>query len=94
MDNNQDPVSIPIDGILDLHTFHPKDIKEVVTVYIEECKKNNIHTVYFIHGKGKGVQRRVVQGVLKKEPAVQSFHTAPEQFGGWGATVAYLQKRE
>src|SRR5215468_10050415 len=30
-----EPISLPIDGVLDLHTFKPHDVKELVADYLE-----------------------------------------------------------
>ena len=49
------PVSLPINGTLDLHTFHPRDIASLLNDYIEECIKLNINSLRIIHGKGKGI---------------------------------------
>ena len=85
-----EPFELPIDGVLDLHTFSPKDVKDVVATYVEECQGRGILQVRIIHGKGHGVQREAVAKVLGKHPAVKSFRLADESAGGWGATLAEL----
>ena len=90
-DTPPDVVEIPINGILDLHTFAPRDVADVVATYIDECIARGILSVRIIHGKGVGVQRRIVEGVLKQHPAVVSFRTADTWAGGWGATVVKLR---
>ncbi|HOE83039.1 MAG TPA: Smr/MutS family protein [Myxococcota bacterium] len=85
-----EPVEIEIDGVLDLHQFSPKDTKDVVSVYLDECLALGIDTVRIIHGKGVGVQRRIVHSVLKRHPAVIDFKDADSWAGGWGATVVSL----
>ena len=82
-------VEIPIDGTLDLHTFDPRDVKDLVTTYLDECLKNDITEVRIIHGKGKGVLRRIVRSRLERHPNVVSYKYA----GSWGATVVTLEKR-
>ena len=61
-------VEIPIDGTLDLHTFNPKDVKDLMSTYIDECVKLGITEVRIIHGKGKGVLRRIVRASLERHP--------------------------
>ncbi len=87
-----EPVVLPIENIIDLHPFSPKDIPSVVEEYIEQCMRAGIYEVRLIHGRGKGVQRRIVQSLLEKHPLVSSFKDAPQEFGGWGATVVVLKK--
>ena len=90
MDN---PVSIPIEDWIDLHTFLPKEIPSLLEEYLSECQKKGFTEVRIIHGKGKGVQRKIVQSFLEKSPLVESFESAPPEVGSWGATIAYLKKR-
>lgn len=86
---NEEHIEIPIDGTLDLHSFHPKEIKELVPAYIEECVKLGITEVRIIHGKGKGILRRIVHAELERNPNVISY-----QYGKtWGDTIANIQRR-
>jgi DNA-nicking Smr family endonuclease len=85
------PVIVPIDGILDLHTFNPKELPSLLTEYLLACKQKGIRHVRIIHGKGKGIQRARVHSLLKKNPLVKQFATAPEEAGGWGATLVDLK---
>lgn len=85
-----DAVEIPIDGVLDLHTFAPRDVADVVSAYLDECQTRGILAVRLIHGKGTGLQREVVARMLRKHPAVRSFGTADASAGGWGATQVDL----
>jgi dsDNA-specific endonuclease/ATPase MutS2 len=91
---NNDPINIPINGVLDLHTFQPEDVKDLVPEYLAECRKRGILQVRIIHGKGIGTLRRIVQEILEKTPSVKSFHTAEEGAGGWGATIVELRAEE
>ena len=84
-------VTLPIDGVLDLHTFLPKDVKELVPEYIDACLERGITEIRIIHGKGKGVLRRVVVSILDKHPRVSSYRSAGAAFGGWGAVEVSLR---
>jgi DNA-nicking Smr family endonuclease len=88
---DDEPVQLPIDGVLDLHTFRPNEIKELITDYLAECQHRGILRVRIIHGKGIGNLRRTAHALLAKHPDVVSFGLAGEQLGGWGATVVHLQ---
>ena len=86
------PVKIDIDDVLDLHTFKPSDVPDLLKDYINECVKAGIFSLRIIHGKGKGAQKKRVQKLLKKNPRVDSFQDAPPEAGGWGATLVELKK--
>ena len=87
----EEPVDFPINGILDLHTFQPSEVKDLVPEYLEECRRRGIFQVRIIHGKGKGTLGRMVKSILEKLPYVESYHTAEEDAGGWGAVVIVLR---
>jgi dsDNA-specific endonuclease/ATPase MutS2 len=89
-DEEQEPVEIPVDGILDLHQFQPGDVKELVPHYLEVCREKGILRVRIIHGKGTGALLRSVHSILSKLPGVISFTQAMENEGGWGATIVTL----
>jgi DNA-nicking Smr family endonuclease len=89
---NDEIVEVPIDGVIDLHTFSPKDAKDVVEEYIHACAEKGINEVRIIHGKGKGVLRRIVHSLLEKHPLVVDF-SLDSGASGWGATVAHLIKK-
>jgi len=93
MNSDDAPVPLPIDGVLDLHTFRPQEVKDVVTEYLIECRKRGILRVRIIHGKGIGHLRRTVHAELGRNPLVAEFHLANEHFGGWGATIVQLQPK-
>jgi DNA-nicking Smr family endonuclease len=86
-------VEIPIDGTLDLHTFKPSDVKDLVPEYLRECAAKGILRVRIIHGKGIGVLARTVRSILGKMPEVVSFETAGPDEGSWGATIVRLRER-
>jgi len=85
-------VRLPIDGVLDLHNFSPKDLKFLIPDYLEECYNAQILQVRIIHGKGTGNLRRTVHAILKKQPHVIGFKLAGEGSGGWGATLVELRQ--
>jgi len=85
-----EPVDIPITDSLDLHSFSPRDIRNVVEAYLVEAHKKGFRLVRIIHGKGVGVQREIVRNVLSETHFVKSFKNAPEFSGSWGATIAEL----
>ena len=85
-----EPVELPIDGVLDLHTFRPAEIKGVVTDYLGECRARGILEVRIIHGKGIGQLRQTVHSILARHPDVSSFALAGEAYGGSGATIVHL----
>ena len=87
-----DPIKIPIEDTLDLHTFRPEDLPNLLVDYFTECLEAGIFSVRIIHGKGKGILKKRVQGLLSKNPLVDSFIDAPPQAGGWGATLVELKK--
>jgi len=86
-----DPVPLPIDGVLDLHSFRPQDVKEIVLEYLAACQEKSILEVRVIHGKGIGQLRQTVHAILGKHPDVQSFSLAGEAWGGAGATIVHLR---
>jgi DNA-nicking Smr family endonuclease len=92
---NEDPVKIPITHELDLHTFRPSEIRELLPEYFRECRKYGIFRVRVIHGKGTGALREGVHRLLEKLPEVESFqYPADAQSGSWGATWAFLKPAE
>jgi dsDNA-specific endonuclease/ATPase MutS2 len=87
------PVQVPvaIDGILDLHTFSPRDVSSLVPEYLRLCREKGIHSARIIHGKGTGVLRDTVHAILKNLPYVKSFRPGDETSGSWGATIVELR---
>jgi len=87
----EEPVRLPIEEVLDLHTFAPKEIASVVEEYLAQCCERGLLEVRLIHGKGTGTQRAIVRRLLMNHPDVLSFADAPSEAGGWGATVVRLR---
>jgi len=90
-DTFSEPVPLPIDGVLDLHTFQPREIKEVVLAYLDACQQQGVLEVRIIHGKGIGNLQRTVHALLQRHSEVLSFAPASQLYGGTGATVAKLR---
>lgn len=88
--DNDEPVRLPIEDVLDLHTFAPRDAKAVVEEYLEEAHRHGLRALRIIHGRGIGVQREMVRKVLERSELVESFGDAPAEAGGWGATLVTL----
>ena len=88
------PVVLPINGELDLHTFLPSELPELLEDYLLACLEKKIYQVRIVHGKGKGVLKQRVRSLLKKNALVEAFHDAPAEAGGWGATVVTLKKNK
>jgi DNA-nicking Smr family endonuclease len=86
------PLELPVDGILDLHTFRPHEVKAVVLAYIEACQDKGIRDLRIIHGKGAGVLRQQVHALLDRHNGVKSYTLAPGDAGGWGATLVRLRE--
>ena len=80
---------IPIEDHLDLHAFSPRDIKSVVEEYVAAAHAAGLREIRLIHGRGKGVQRGIVQQALDRHPLVEEFWDATETH--LGATVARLR---
>lgn len=89
--DNEAPVLIPIDGVLDLHTFSPKEIPDLLDDYIHACLAHGIRDLRIIHGKGKGILRSRVRSLLRKHPLVETVSEASLEVGGWGATLVRLR---
>jgi DNA-nicking Smr family endonuclease len=87
---NAEVVELPIDGVLDLHTFHPREVRDLLPEYLAACRGKRILEVRIIHGKGTGMLRETVHALLKRLPEVVSFRLAGQDAGSWGATIVRL----
>jgi dsDNA-specific endonuclease/ATPase MutS2 len=85
-------VEVELTDELDLHTFAPRDVADLVAHYVDECAARGFERVRIVHGKGTGTLRRVVHGVLERHDKVERFALADERAGGWGATLAWLRR--
>jgi DNA-nicking Smr family endonuclease len=90
MDQNK-TIEYPIDGLLDLHTFQPNEIKDLIPEYLSACRERGILQIRIIHGKGSGTLKRTVEAILQRIPEVNAFHPAAEEAGGWGVTMVSLK---
>ena len=84
---------MPIEDILDLHTFKPDEVPDLLVDYFSACIDAGIYSVRIVHGKGRGILKKRVQGLLEKNPLVASYRNAPIQAGSWGATLVELKQR-
>ncbi len=86
-----EPIRIELTDVFDLHTIAPRDVERVVLEYLLEAQRAGFRSVRIIHGKGQGVQRRLVHDILARTPFIRDWADAPPNSGGWGATVAHLK---
>jgi DNA-nicking Smr family endonuclease len=84
-----DPLHIPIEAEIDLHAFAPADIRSVVEEYVNAAADAGLREVRLIHGRGRGVQRGIVQAALERHPRVLAF--ADDTASHLGATIATLR---
>lgn len=89
---DDEPVHVPIEDALDLHSFGPRDVASVVEEYLKAAHERGFREVRIVHGRGIGVQRSIVRAVLSRHLLVLSFADAPPDRGGWGATVVTLRE--
>lgn len=90
-ENAPEPVEVEIGDTLDLHTFRPAEVGELLPEYFRACLQKGIFQVRVIHGKGTGALKRRVCAILERDPRVASFTDAPAGAGGWGATLVVLK---
>jgi DNA-nicking Smr family endonuclease len=90
-DESEEPVPLPITGELDLHTFRPQDLGELIPAYLEACASRGLRQIRIVHGKGTGTLRTTVHRLLQRSPLVASFRLGDETSGSWGATIVFLR---
>jgi DNA-nicking Smr family endonuclease len=83
-------IRLPIDGFLDLHAFAPREVVSVVEEYVRAAHEAGLAEVRIVHGRGRGVQRGLVQAALERHPLVEEFWDAPESH--LGATIVRLRR--
>ncbi|MBU1109470.1 MAG: Smr/MutS family protein [Candidatus Riflebacteria bacterium] len=86
-----DPIELPLDGTLDLHTFQPREAAAVVIDYLAACREQCVYNIRIIHGKGIGNLRRTVEATLNRLGCVDSWQPAGHDAGHWGATLVRLK---
>jgi dsDNA-specific endonuclease/ATPase MutS2 len=92
LDSEGNPVFVvPIEEAIDLHTFQPREVLGVVDAYLDAALELGFREVRLIHGRGKGVQRANVQRNLAADSRVERYADAPQDRGGWGATLVWLR---
>ena len=91
VEQQEEPVRIPITDVFDLHSVPPRDVEPIVEEYLEEARRLGLKALRIIHGRGIGVQREIVHSILARTTFVESFGDAPAEAGGWGATLVTLQ---
>ena len=88
---DDEPIRVPIEDAIDLHSFAPPDVLGVVEAYLEAACDAGFAEVRLIHGRGKGVQRAAIRRLLREHPLVDLCWDAPESH--LGATIVRLRRR-
>lgn len=89
--DDDEPIEIPIEEVLDLHPFRPGEIRDVALDYLIEARARGFRQVRLIHGRGIGVQRGRIRALLATLDFVEAFEDADPTGGGWGSTVVLLR---
>jgi DNA-nicking Smr family endonuclease len=84
---SEQPIEVPIEDWIDLHTFQPKEVRSVVEEYLYQALQKGFSQVRVIHGRGIGVQREIVREILAKDPRVAAFEDTVDR----GATIVYFR---
>jgi len=82
-----EPVELPIEDSIDLHSFQPGEIADLVKEYLHQALLRGYREVRIIHGRGIGVQRRIVHSLLEKHPRVIAFYDEADR----GSTMVRLR---
>lgn len=83
-------VNLPIEDTIDLHSFRPAEVADLVEEYLEQVQRKGYREVRIIHGRGVGTQRQIVHSILKRHPNVLQFRDAPDR----GSTSVILKRDE
>lgn len=89
-DPGGDASELAITDVLDLHSFPPREVKDLVRHYLDEAHAAGLRDLRIIHGKGIGVQRETVRAILASDPRVE-WYGDPQDASGWGATRVRLR---
>ncbi len=92
-DSEPDTVELPVGDVLDLHSFPPREVSDLVQHYLDCAFDEGLSGVRIVHGKGMGVQRSIVRKLLERHPRVEAYGDAPLEAGGWGATWVRFHSR-
>jgi DNA-nicking Smr family endonuclease len=85
---NNEPTKIELEDELDLHHFHPKDVKEVLAEFIEIASEKGKKQIRIVHGKGISTVKSIVKKELESNSRIISFS---DDGYNWGATIALLR---
>ena len=91
LDDPSEPIALAITDVLDLHSFAPAEVPNLVRDYLDAAWEAGFRSLRIIHGRGTGTQRRTVRTLVGRDPRVVSFGDAPAGAGGWGATCVELR---
>jgi len=92
MEEEPEPVRIPVTDVFDLHSVPPRDVEAVVEEYLMEAQRLGLGALRIVHGRGIGVQREMVRSILARTEFVAAFRDAPAEAGGWGAMIVTLRR--
>lgn len=90
-----EPVPLEINGELDLHTFSPREIGDLIPTWLEACREKGLFEVRIVHGKGTGALRKGVHALLDRLKAsgeVLEYRLGDQSSGGWGATLVRMRR--
>jgi dsDNA-specific endonuclease/ATPase MutS2 len=83
-----EPKNILIEETIDLHSFLPREVAGLVDEYLHQSVLKGYREVRIIHGRGIGVQRRIVHEILKQHPSVIQYKDSSDL----GSTIVILKQ--